>query len=290
MSERFLVMGATGTIGRRVLDLLQRAGQEVRGASRHPIGEGWVRFDLVDPATHGPALEGISTAMLVARPGDEEADRFAAPLIETMRRHRVGRVVVLSALGAAARPDFSLRKVELLVEQSGLAWTHVRPNFFMEVLARPPLSTEIAHCGTLSLPLGEARVAYVAADDVAAVLARALVDPSLVGTGIELSGPESLTHAELVDRISQQINRPLRYVDLDAASARRLLAERGFPPVHIERLMGFYSLIRKGWCAKPDTGAAQLLGRPLIPFSDFAARNAAAWQAGKTERRQAEAE
>lgn len=201
MHDRFLILGASGLVGSHVFRMLRADGYDAVGASRHKTGGPWVHFDLLDPHTHASALAGITTVMLISRPGDEEAHLYAEPLISSMVTAGVKRVIDLSALGAAQRPEFSIRKVELLVEASGLEWTHVRPNFFMQMLARPPLSTEIATRRTLSLPLGSTKVAYVDARDVAAILFKALTDRALVGQAIELNGPEALTHDEIVNRI-----------------------------------------------------------------------------------------
>lgn len=280
MSERFLVLGASGLVGRQVVRMLEEERRSVVRATRNPATPEDAYFDLLEPATFGPALEGASAVMLISRPGDEDAHVHAGPFIDAMRRGGVRRVVVLSALGAELRPDFSLRKVELLVEDSGLSWTHVRPNFFMQMLALPPLATEIAARGTLSLPLADAAIAYVDAHDVAAVLHRALVDESLAGQGITLSGPEALDHFQLTASLSQAIGRPVRYVQLEEAAARELMLARGFAPRHVGRVLTFYSLIRDGFCSQPDSRVAALLGRPLRTWSGFVRQAAAAWKEG----------
>jgi len=278
MPEDYLIMGATGEVGRRVLATMAAAGLPVRGASRRPRGQGMVALDLLDPATHRAAFEGASAAMLVSRPGDEEAHVHAEPLVRAMVDAGVRRVAVLSALGAGRREDFSLRKVERLVEASGAAWTHVRPGFFMQMLARPPLADEIAVDGTLSLPLADARVAYVDVEDVAAVLVRALTDPSLAGRAIDVNGPEALDHHEVAAAVARAAGREVRYVPLDDAQARLLLERRGLPSAHAERVLRFYALAREGWCATPDAEVAEMLGRPLGTFARFAARRATAWR------------
>jgi len=277
MAGPYLILGATGTVGRRVLALMAASGHDVRGATRKGAGRGFVTLDLLDPAGHAAALDGVKTVMLMSRPGDEEAHVHAAPFIKAMVEQGVRRVVVLSALGAEKYPDFSLRKVELLVERSGLEWTHVRPNFFMQMLAAPPLCHEIAWKGTLSLPLGGARVAYVDADDVAAVLVRALLDRSLSGRGVDVNGPVALDHGEVAARISRAAGRDVAYVNLTEEDARRLLTDRGLTAPHVERVLRFYALTRAGACAAPDSTVAALLGRPLGTFEAFAARHAAAW-------------
>ena len=278
MKDSFLILGATGTIGGRVLDILAGEGRAVTGASRSRTGRGWAALDITDPSTFHAALDGISVVMLMARPGDEEAHVYAEPLIEEMVRRGVRKVVFLSALGAGSRPKFSIRKVEKLVESSGLDWTFVRPNFFMQMLATPPISAEIARHGTLSLPLAGSRTAYVDADDVAAVLARALTDPALDRKAVDVNGPQALDHYEVAERISAAAGRPITYVPLTEEAARALLSSR-FPRPQTERLLRFYALVREGRCAEPDRSVAGLLGRPLIRFSDFASANSAAWRA-----------
>lgn len=276
--EKVLVLGASGLVGSRVVDLLAREGRDVTGASREPRGPEQRKLDLLDPGSFPPALDGITTVMLMSRPGDEDAHLHAGPLVQAMVAAGVQRVVTLSALGAEQRPEFSLRKVEVLVEQSGLSWTHVRPNFFMQMLALPPLSTEIAARGTLSLPLANAAIAYVDADDVAAVLHRALVDPSLAGQGLTVSGPRALTHAEIAASISEAVGADVRYIELDEDAARQLMLARGFAPRHVERVLTFYRLIRAGFCSEPDQRLQDLLGRPLRTWEDFVRGSARAWR------------
>lgn len=275
--HRYLVLGASGLVGSRVVELLRKEGLEVCGAAREPRGPGDVRLDLLDARTFEAALHGVRTVMLMSRPGDEDAHLHAEPFIEAMRAAGVERVVVLSALGAGQRPDFSLRKVERLVEDSGMAWTHVRPNFFMQMLALPPLATEIASQGSLSLPLADAAIAYVDADDVAAVLHRALVDETLSGQALTVSGPSALTHEQVVESIGRVVGRPVRYIRLEEDAARTLMLARGFAPRHVERVLTFYRLIREGFCSEPDHGIAQLLGRPLRRWEEFVPEAARAW-------------
>lgn len=279
MRHRFLVLGASGLVGGCVMRLLRQHGYTVAGASRQRTGDGWRRFDLLDPATHAAALEGMTGVLLLSRPGDEEAHIHVEPLVSAMQEAGVRRVVVLSALGAERRPDFSLRKVERLVEASGLEWVHVRPNFFMQMLTRPPLVTEINAHRSLSLPLGDAAIAYVDARDVAELAFTALTDPALTGRGIDVSGPEAFTQRAIAERIGRLLGEPVRFVDIPEDSARVSLLERGLPRPQAERVLQFYSLCRMGMCARPDVDGvvAGLLGRPLGTLDEFLAANRPAW-------------
>lgn len=272
-----MVLGASGLVGGLVFKMLQTEGYDAVGASRTPRGDRWRVLDLLDPKTFSRALQDIATVMLISAPGDEAAHLHGKSFIESMLSAGVERVVVLSALGAGLYPELSNRKVELLVEETGLSWTHVRPNFFLQMLSRPPLCAEIAKEDTLSLPLGNARMAYVDARDVAAVLFRALTDPALAGRALEVSGSEALTHEEIVAHISRKIGRTIRYVALSEPEARVLLQSRGYPDKHIARILGFYALCRQGHCAQPDHEIAKLLGRPLRTLNDEIEENYRAW-------------
>jgi len=277
MNERFLVLGASGLVGGLVLQQLLADGRTAIGATRRPSAQHHIRMDLLDPASFAPALEGVTTVMLMSRPGDEDAHLLAEPFVAAMQRAGVKRVVVLSALGAERRPEFSLHKVERLVERSGLLWTHVRPNFFMQMLALPPMACEIANQGTLSLPLGDASVAYVDAHDVAAVVHRALVDEGLTGQGLTVSGPRAWNHESLMRVLSASLGREVRYVSLSESEARQLLADRGFSTRHAERVLSFYRLIREGLCGGEDERLFEILGRPLNEWADFVRAHLAAW-------------
>jgi Predicted nucleoside-diphosphate-sugar epimerases len=135
LQNSILVMGASGLVGRHVLAMLHKSGHSAFDASRSTQGEQRRTLDLNKPETYAGALRGIATVMLISPLGDEQAHYRTAQFIALLSAHGVERVVVLSALGAENRPDLSNRKVEILIEQSGLHWTHIRPNFLCRCCA-----------------------------------------------------------------------------------------------------------------------------------------------------------
>ncbi len=122
-------MGATGSVGSELVTLLDPSGEKVRAATREPAAgrQGsvsaaeFVEFDFERPLTFAPALNSVDRVFLIARPGDEHPDGVASPLIDEMKRQGVRHVVNLSAMGVETRDDISLRRVELYLEDSGLA-------------------------------------------------------------------------------------------------------------------------------------------------------------------------
>jgi uncharacterized protein YbjT (DUF2867 family) len=286
MSEKILVVGATGTVGRPLVAELVNAGMAVRAASRDPerargvlpAAAAIVPFDLERPATFGDALQGVERVFLMARPGDEHADHLAFPLIEAMERHGVRHVVDLSALGAEARPSFALRKIEQRLEASPMTFTHLRPNFFMQLFTSGSLLAAV-RASAIRVPAALAKVSWIDARDVAAAAAAVLVAGKVhAGKAYTLTGPQALDHAEIAAMIHQACGRAVSYEAISEEEARRVLAQVGFPAPWVERLIGFYRLVRDELAAPVSSAVQDLTGRPARRFSAFASEHAAIWR------------
>jgi len=136
-----LVTGSSGLVGREVASRL--AGRApVRLALRKPAhGEDGiteaerVRFDFRDPETFDAALRGVGRVFLLRPPRLARPRRDFGPFVAAMRRAGVGQVVFLSVRGAAGNPLLPHHGIERLLEASGLPWTHLRPNDFMQNFA-----------------------------------------------------------------------------------------------------------------------------------------------------------
>lgn len=283
--SKILVIGATGTVGSRVVAELVARRESVRAATRDPgkvrgllAAAEPVEFDLERPETFGPALDGVDRAFMIARPGDEAADRVAFPLIDAMLAAGVRHVVDLSAMGVERLPEMALRKIELRLEASGMSWTHLRPNFFMQVFTAGPLHAAVLHAAAIHLPAADARVSYVDARDIAEVAAVALTAGGHAGRAYTLTGPAALDHYEVVATLSEAAGRAVSYVPIDEDSARRAIAAAGLPPARVERLIGFYRAVRAGLCSPVSRDIPAVLGRPATSFAQFTRDHAALWR------------
>jgi uncharacterized protein YbjT (DUF2867 family) len=238
-----------------------------------------VRFDFERPETLGPALHGVDRVFLIARPGDEHADRFTIPLIDEMKRHDVRHVVNLSAMGTErADHTVALRKIELHLERSGIGFTHLRPNFFAQVFSTGSLLASIGSMGVIALPAADARISFIDALDVAEVAVAALTDPEHIGKAYTLTGGRALDHAEVARTISAASGCSVRYVPLEEDEARERLRRVGLPEDRIERLVRFYRLVRTGEASQVSPSVRNVLGRPATLFEDFVQRHAALWR------------
>ena len=285
MANEILVMGATGAVGGTLLEELAAKNVSVRAASRKPDTQSenakirWVEFDLENPDTFAHALEGVAYVFMISRPGDEEADRFASPLIEVMKAQGVKHVVNLSAMGTDQRPEFSLRKVELLLEESGIPFTHLRPNFFMQIYSSGSICQAIRQTGQIALPAADAKLSLIDARDVAAVAAVVLENPeSHLNRAYTLTGPQAVDHKEIASYISEASGREVLYQSIDDEIMRKVLESVGFSSDRIERLLAMYRLVRLGCCEPIAADTETLLQRPPIDFKRFAFDNSYCWQ------------
>jgi uncharacterized protein YbjT (DUF2867 family) len=217
-----LVTGATGTVGREVVDQLLAAGAEVRATTREPAVAGLPagvevrRADLREPATLTDALDGVDRAYLFPVPG------ALAPFLELAAEHRLDRVVLLSSNAVEHEPVNHIGRVhaecEYAVVNSGLPWTVLRPGAFMSNDLR--WAPEIRATGVVRAPYGQGTTAPVDERDIAAVAVRALLDGDEPGRTYPLSGPESLTVADRVALIGAAIGRDLHFEELSPQQAR----------------------------------------------------------------------
>ncbi|MFI5696581.1 NAD(P)H-binding protein [Kribbella sp. NPDC051586] len=261
--HKFLVLGATGTTGRRVADRLRSAGHFVRTASRTGSD---VRLDLDDPSTWTPALDGITAAYLMeptVRPGDRLA-RFTERALST----GVRRLVLLSA-SRASDPAHPLHTVEQTVRNSGAEWTILHPNWFAQNFTEGPWKDAVRR-GTLALPAGDGRTPFIDADDIADVATAALTTSEHRGRTYELTGPEAITFTEATSHLTEAGNHRVEYVAVAPADYTEQQVAQGVPRAGAELLTSILASIANGYGGEPTTDVEQALGRPARTFKAFA--------------------
>ena len=230
-----LVTGGTGKIGGQVVSALLEAGEKVRVLARDPAGASLpagvevVGGDLSDPASVESALAGVGAVFLL---WGADSDDTAPAVVDAIVGH-AHRVVYLSAIGIPDDPAVELdpilsshRRIEGLIERSGLQWTFVRAGG----LASNTLgwAQDIRADGVVREPFGGVPRALVHERDVAAVASLALTGEGHAGRRYEVSGPEIVSGEEQVQAIADALDRPLRLEALTREEARdRLVAMTG---------------------------------------------------------------
>ncbi|MCK2215566.1 NAD(P)H-binding protein [Actinomadura sp. ATCC 31491] len=274
----YLVFGATGTVGRRVVERLVLAGAAVRATSRRPHAAGLPRgVEVITPDLRD--LGDVEGAFLMWPFHSAEP---APALVGALRRH-TGRVVfmtgggVLPGLAPEEQPSPVARwhaTVERLIERSGLEWTVLSPSSFMANTLW--WSEQIRAGDEVRGAYGSLAMTPIHEDDIAAVAVRTLTGPGHAGRRHTLTGPEVLTQAEQVEVIGRAIGRPLRWRELPPREERaRLLADPSFPAGFVDELLAGYAAMAAAPPPAVTTTVADLTGRPAATLFDWAAGHAA---------------
>ncbi|MFJ3820824.1 NAD(P)H-binding protein [Streptomyces nodosus] len=218
-----LVTGATGRIGRGVIDQLVGAGVPVRALTRRaeaaatlPAGIEVVTGDLTVPASLDEALRGTSAVFLLWT----VPPTTAAAVVDRLAAH-TRRVVFLSSPHRTPHPFFQQpnpmavlhAEIERLIAATGLESTIVRPGMFASN-ASVWWAPAVRAGDVVRWPYGAAETAPVDDRDIAAVAARTLYQDGHAGRDYVLTGPESLSQAAQVDIIGNILGRPIRFKEL----------------------------------------------------------------------------
>lgn len=262
-----LVLGATGKTGRRIIERLGARGVPTRVGSR----SGQRPFDWEDPATWAPALEGVGSAYIsyypdLAVPGAVEATRSFA---ELALRSGVRRLVLLSGRG---EPE--AERAERAVRDTGADLTILRSTWFMQNFSEDYMLDHVLS-GEIRLPAGDVPTPFLDIDDLADIAVEALTDDRHVGQLYELTGPTSLTMAEVAAEISAAADREVGYVPVSLHQHAAEAAEHGVPPEFVEFLTYLFGEVVDGRNASTTDGVRRALGREPRDFGNYARATAA---------------
>lgn len=277
-----LITGATGTVGRAVLEEVRKTGKPLRAmyrsaedARKAPAGVGAVIADFADKASLNAALQGVDTVFLVCSPIPQLVE-LESNVIDESKASGVRHVVLNSAMGAGDYPKSFPgwhRKVEDKLKASGLHYTILRPNGFMQniVMYNAP---SIRAQGAFYAAMGQAKTSVIDVRDVASVAANALVSPTAhAGQTYELNGPEALSNAEIATRISRVAGRPVQYVDIPRAAQRKAMLDALMPEWQVTALLELQEYYISGKCAEVTDVLPKLLGRAPIRLEQFLEEN-----------------
>lgn len=172
---------------------------------------------------------------------------------------------VASSISALAR----IHRTERAVETSGLAWTFLRPNGFMQNFVSH-MAGSIKSQNGIFQPAGDAKISHVDVRDVARVAARVLTTPGHEGKAYALSGPQALTYGEAAEVLSRVLGGPIRYVALSDEAARAGMLSAGMPDFYADYLLDLFRVYRTGAASQTTPDVKNITGREPVSFEQFA--------------------
>ncbi|HEX5977525.1 MAG TPA: SDR family oxidoreductase [Nitrososphaeraceae archaeon] len=282
--ESILVTGATGNIGSEVVkELLSDAPdvsikaavhssqnvKKVKSDARVKV----IQIDYNEPETVREALNGVDKLFLLTPDVPNAADLASNVVIEA-KKAGIKQIVKQSVMGAALEADVGTmrlhRQVEKFIEQSGIPFTFLRPNEFMQNFINFH-SPSIKGNNAFYIPLEDAKVSLVDVRDIAGVAVKSLIDEDKHKNKTYLiTGPEALSYHQVAEILSNTTGRKINYVNISDGEARSAMKEIGMSDWLINTVSELSEYFRKGKASEISPAVEDVTGNKPISFSQFA--------------------
>lgn len=274
------VIGSTGTIGHELVDLLSEAEVPVRAVLRDFTkvrkipGVAWVQADVSDKSLLEATLAGTERLFLLTgnQPGFGETQ---IEVIKAAERLGVKHVTKLSALGATPRTKSPLAlehwQAEQALEESSMTWVNLRPHAFMQNWLGEVAET-VRDEGAIYAAVGDGKVPFIDARDIAAVAAKTLLHPEKHhGNRYVLTSGVAVGYAELADALSKATGKQVVYNSLSMDDMRARMEKQGINPKMIDSFLALAAYQKAGGAtARVSEDVKNVLGREPRNVVDFA--------------------
>ena len=277
-----LVTGATGNVGRPLVADLLADGARVRALTRNPAAAGFppgvavTGGDYAAPGTLAEAVRGAEAVFVNIGALREHA----GDLIAAARDAGVSKIAMLSSIAVRDEGDQVLslgrqhKAIEDAVKAAGIDWTILRCGGFAANTLTWAASVRAE--GVVRFPYGEAALALLAEQDIAAVAVRVLLDSGHADQTYTLTGSESLTQIQQAEAIGKAIGRPVRFEELSPGQFRQSAAEHFPAPVVEDLLKALASYV--GQPAYMTADLEKIIGRPATSYAQWAMQHADAYR------------
>jgi uncharacterized protein YbjT (DUF2867 family) len=274
-----LVTGATGTNGYEILKQLSTTDAQVRAFVRNPkkalmlkeLGVEVVIGDFNEPETLNAALKDVEKALLLSTP-DLLQVKLQSNFIKAAKHSGIRHVVKFSALGANLNAPAAILKwhgqTEKQLEETGIAFTHLRPNLFMQNMLR--VAQTIATQRIFYDRVGDAKFSLVDVRDIAAVAVKVLTEEGHEGKVYSITGPEVLSFGEVAEKLSIAIENKVTYVSVSPEEYKKRILERGVQEWFVDAVNDIYSYYSEGMGMIVTNVVAEVALKQPISFDQFA--------------------
>jgi len=272
----YLITGATGEVGSRVVEVLLQRGERprvfVRDASkaRGRFGElvDIAVGDLGDGGSLLAALAGIEALFLI-NSGQEipRRDELAA---NVARAAGVRHLVKLSSMDAQQDVGTGVwhARGEAAIRASGITFTFVQPTGFMVNTLFWAASIKAGR--VVRSATGDGKIPFIHTDDIAGVATEALTSRKYDGQALPITGPEALSYAQMAGKIGAVIGKPVRFEAISEEVVRQRMIADGDLEEMIAAHLSIYRAIREGRMAEVTGNVERVLGRKPITFDRWA--------------------
>jgi uncharacterized protein YbjT (DUF2867 family) len=281
MVETILVTGATGTVGSEVVKQLSRVAPNYDiKAGVHSIENAnrveqydrvkAVQIDYNKPESLEAALRDVDKLFLLT-PETLDAPEFVSNLVTKAKTAGITHIVRLSVMGESNIASVRLHlKGEKIVEESGIPFTILRPNTFMQFFVDfygPTIKNNNAFYGSVE----NAKVSFIDIRDIAAIVVKTLTENDKHnGKVYTITGPEALSHYQVAELLSNATTKKIKYVDIPEQEFKRRKKEIGLNDWWLNLMIEAFYSFRKGYHSQVTSTVEEVTGRKATTFVQFA--------------------
>jgi uncharacterized protein YbjT (DUF2867 family) len=291
LTETILITGATGTVGSEVVKQLSAKGENiiVKAAARSATDNTFenlnrvqvVQLDYDKPDSLAVALKGVDKLFLLT-PFQSNMVDLTSNLVSEAKKAKVKYIAKQSVMGADAEPGITPgrlhRQAEKIIEESGIPFTFLRPNFFMQNFVNY-YSNSIRSQGAFYMPAGDAKVSFVDVRDIAAVAIKSLInDNQQKGRAYNITGGEALSYGQAAEILSKAVGKKINYVNVTDQDARKGMKDMSMDEWTIKSMIELFEITRAGYASEISPIVEQVTGNKPITFSQFAKDYAGAFK------------
>lgn len=261
-----VVIGATGNVGSALVDQLCDSGERPRIVVRDDRkARRWEKCvetvvgDMREPETRDRALMGAERLFCLSF--IEQPPEVDRAITDAAREAGVRHIVKLSTIGASSSAPIGLRHLERedWIRASGVAWTFLRPTFFMANSLR--WASMIKTEGRVVAPAADGKIPPISERDIAEVAKLCLLQPGHEGKTYELTGAELISAREQVEVLSRVLGKPITFVEVDIENAIGQMRALGRPPWVLESLQEMWIAVRAGRGGQRTSTFEELTGQ-----------------------------
>jgi uncharacterized protein YbjT (DUF2867 family) len=272
-----LLTGVTGKTGGETAKQLLAKGVKFRAIVRNAAkaedlkaaGVELVVGDIGDAAVVRQALSGVEKALLVL-PNGKTQQANEQQFTDLAKAAGVKHLVKMSSMEAVAHAKTPIPQAHWAVEEyiraSGIPWTMLKPNFFMQNLLGSANSIKTQK--KFSLPMGEGTTGMADIRDIAAVCVEVLTGTGHTGKSYEITGPEVLTFHDVAARFSEVLGEKIEYVPMPMDQFRQRMTGV-LEPWHLNAVCELFREIAEIGLDHTTDTFRQLMGREPRSVTQF---------------------
>ncbi len=279
--KKVIVTGASGKTGSRISTQLEAAGHQVYQLGKtYQNEEMKYYFDWHEPSSYDLGLsqeewQDIDAAYLVAPSGVFDLVPAMKPFIDQLLAQDI--IPVLLSASSLEMGGALMGAIHEYLQQNASHWHVIRPSWFMQNFTEQQHLPTIRNEGKIYSATIDANVAFISADDIAAVAARLLTDPSLESRDYIITGPEAISYNRVAQIISESTGKHIQHEKLTEGQLSQFHQTNGLTKEYADGLAALDTLIASGSENRTTDWVEQLAGRSPVTFTSFAQANRSAW-------------